>query len=85
MNERLIAFAHFYLNGQADADGVSGVYIPEAILYTHTSHFITVAGGSVTADIDVQDDGTDVTGAVAIEIGTYGITSLATPQRIAAD
>ena len=42
-------------------------------------------GGSVTATIDLQDDATDITGAVAIDIGTDGITALATPQRIAAD
>ena len=82
MNERLILIP-FYLDGQADADGVAGHYIPEAFLLTHISHFVTVLGGSVTADIDVQDDGTDAVTAQSID--TNAITELTTPVRFAAD
>ena len=82
MNERLILIP-LYLDGASDADGVAGHYVPEAFLLTHISNFVTIAGGSVVATIDVQDDGTDA--VVAHNIDANGITELTTPVRFAAD
>jgi hypothetical protein len=85
MNERLIPFASFYLDAQADADGVNGVYVPEAILFTHISKFVTNAGAPGTADIDIQDDGTDIVTASSILSASASVlTELATPVRLAA-
>ncbi len=77
MNERLIPVASFYLNGQADADGVSGVYVPADVVITDVSHFLTFAGGSTAATIDIQDDGTDVQAAISVDAN--GLTALTAP------
>ena len=85
MNERLVKFADFYLEvaGVEDADGVGGkTYVPEGILYTHTSHSLTLAGTPTARTIDIQDDGTDV--VAALDISTGALSALTTPVRIAA-
>jgi hypothetical protein len=83
MNERLIPVGSFYLDGQADADGVAGVYVPEAMILTHVSAFVTLAGSPGTATIDIQVEGTDV--QAAIDISSNGLTALTVPgYRVAA-
>jgi hypothetical protein len=84
MNERLIPVANFTLASQADADGVAGVYVPEAMIITHLSAFLTIAGSPATATIDIQDDGTDV--QAGIDVSSNGLTALTAPgYRVAAD
>ncbi|KKL61846.1 hypothetical protein LCGC14_2191210, partial [marine sediment metagenome] len=58
MKERLDGI-HCYLDGQADADGVFGVYVPEDFRITKVSSFLTAANAGTAATIDIQDDGTD--------------------------
>lgn len=85
MNERLVAFAEFYLEaaGIADADGVGGdTYIPKPILFTHISHSLTLTGTPTGADIDIQDDASDI--VTAMDISTAALYALATPVVIAA-
>lgn len=84
MNERLIAFAEFFLEAaQADADGVGGkTYVPAPMLFTHISHNLTMTGTPTLNTIDVQDDGTDIN--AALDISTAALYALATPVVIAA-
>ena len=84
MNERLIAFAEFYLEaaGQIDADGVGGnTYVPQPVLFTHISHDLTLTGTPTLATIDIQDDGTEA--VAALSIATAALYPLPTPVVIA--
>lgn len=84
MNERLIKFADFFMSAQADADSVGGgTYVGAAVLFTHISHNLTFTGTPTATTVDIQDDGTDVTGAAAVDVSSDALTALTTPVRIA--
>ena len=84
MNERLVCLPLAF-QGEQDADGVMGVYIPDDVgfLLKGISHFVTFTGTPTSQTIDIQDDTVDLTDAIAIDISTNGYTELSTPAQIA--
>lgn len=84
MNERLIPLSLAF-QGEQDADGVMGLTLPPDVGYTlkGISHFLTFTGTPTSMTIDVQDDGTDITAATAVDVETDGYTAV-TPSQIAA-
>lgn len=76
----------FHLVTQADADGVSGAYVPKDFMLTGISVFANatgITGTPTTATIDIQDDGTDI--VTAQDVSSNGYTELTTPLYIAAE
>lgn len=84
MNERLIPFAMFQLDAQADADGIEPQYVPKSMLFTHISHGLTMTGTPTASTIDIQDDCSDISGAVAVDVSSAALATLTTPKRIEA-
>lgn len=81
MKERLDGL-FCYLDGQADADGVWGVYVPEDFRITKVSSFLTAGNAGTATTIDIQDDGADaITG---VDIHSAGLTTLTTAVELAA-
>lgn len=83
MNERLVPIVLAF-QGEQDADGVMGLTLPPDVGFTlkGVSHFLTFTGTPTTETIDIQDDGTDATGAAAIDVSTDGYTAI-TPVQFA--
>ena len=84
MLERRVLIAMFDFETLSTGDGAAGVYVPDNVQITHVSRFGTTAGSPGTATIDLQDDGTDISGATAIAISANGLTTLTTPASVAA-
>jgi hypothetical protein len=84
MNERLIGIPLAF-QGEGDADGVMGVYVPVDFRLVKVSHFVAVTGTETLVTIDIQDDTVDVETAMDIKSTSNGITALTTPAEIAAD
>jgi hypothetical protein len=82
MNERLIPISLAF-QGETDADGVMGAYVPQDFRLIKVSHFVTATGTPTAITIDIQDDTADV--ETAMDISSAGITALTTPAEIAAD
>ena len=73
----------FYLNAQADADGV-GIYYGESVFtITGVSVGLTITGAPTAATIDLQEDGTDV--STGIDVSSNGYVELTDPVTISAE
>jgi hypothetical protein len=84
MKERRICIAVFDFAAIGNGDAAKGVYVPDNVLLTHTCSFGADSGAPSVQTFDLQDDGTDITGATAIDLTTNGQDALTTPASIAA-
>jgi hypothetical protein len=84
MKERFIKIADFDFAAIGNGNGAKGVYVPYNVLLTHTSSFGADSGAPSAQTFDIQDDGSDITGATAIDLTTNVLTTLTTPASVAA-
>lgn len=79
--QELLHGIHFYLNDEADADGVCGCYIPRDFTLDQVSTFVTHTGSPTAETIDIQDDGTDI--LAAHDISSNGIVDVTNATIVA--
>jgi hypothetical protein len=84
MKERRICIAVFDFAAISSGNAAKGVYVPDNVLLTHVSSFGADAGAPSVQTIDLQDDGTDITGATAIDLSANALNTLTTPASVAA-
>ena len=84
MKERRICIAVFDFAAIGNGNGAKGVYVPDNVQLTAVSSFGADSGAPSVQTIDVQDDGSDITGATALDLATNALQTLTTPASIAA-